>query len=131
MFGGFFVVFFLVYAPLPTLIAVWVWFVCFGLGRLVLGRVAESTLEKLVLWPAAGLGMASAAMFLLGLAGLYYWWAVAALLAAGSAAFWRNAGRLRDLWQRAGRAYAGAAAGPLARWTSLFRASWRRRRTRK
>ncbi len=114
LFLVFFAAFFLFYAPLPALIAAAVWFVSFGLGRLVLGGVPETALEKLVLWPAAGLGMVSAAMFLLGLAGLYYWWVAAALLGAGAAAFWRNARRLRDLWQQAAQAYAAAAAGPLA-----------------
>lgn len=111
--AGFFLAFFLFYAPLPTLYSLGILFVCFGLGRLVLGSVAESTLEQLTLWPAAGLGLVSAAMFALGLAGLYYRWVVGGLAAAGAVLFWRHAGRLWDLWRRAERAYAAAATSSL------------------
>jgi hypothetical protein len=113
LFAGFFLVFFLVYAPVATLIALGVLFVCFGLGRLALRGVAESALEQLTLWPAAGLGLVSAGMFVLGMTRLYYRWVALALLIAGAAAFWRNAPRLADLWRRAERGYAEAAGSAL------------------
>jgi hypothetical protein len=113
MFAGFFLLFFLLNAPPATLFALAVLFVSFGLGRWLLGRVAESTLEQLTLWPAAGLGALSAVLFLLGLAGLYYRWLVIVLLGIAAAAFWRDAARLWSLWGRAQQAYAAAATSPL------------------
>jgi hypothetical protein len=120
--AGFFLVFFLFYAPLATLYTLWILFVCFGLGRMLLGQVAESTAEQLTLWPAAGLGLASAAMFVLGLAGLYYRWVVVALLAAGALLFWRNVACLGELWRRAEAAYARVAVSPLCGlcWVFVF-----------
>jgi hypothetical protein len=80
---------------------------------LILGRLTESPLEQLTLWPAAGLGILSVLLFLLGLAGLYYRWLVLALLAAAALAFWRNARRFVELLRRAETAYDACARDPL------------------
>jgi hypothetical protein len=103
--AAFFAALFLVYQPVATLYAFWVWFVCFGLGRLLLGRLANGALEQVVLFTAAGLGLVSAGMFVLGLAGLYYQWVIVALLALGAAACWKNAARLGELFLRVERGY--------------------------
>ncbi len=69
--------FYLVEAPAATLLALWVAFVSFSAGRalfLLLGAEVDSSIERLTLWTAAGLGLASAAMFLLGLLQLYRRW---------------------------------------------------------
>lgn len=113
LFFGFFLAFFLFYAPLPTLYALWILFVAFGLGRLALGRVAETALEQLTLFPAAGLGILSILLFWLGLAGLYYRWLVLALLAVAAVLFWRNAIVLAGLLRRVEGAYTTSAAHPL------------------
>ncbi|MBI3697526.1 MAG: hypothetical protein HY238_22155 [Acidobacteria bacterium] len=112
-FVGFFLLFFLFYAPLATLCSVWIGFVAFSLGRLALGDLAESTLEQLTLPLAAGLGVLSALLFVLGLARLYYRWLMLALLAAAALLFWRNARRLWELLRRADVSYAARAADPL------------------
>ncbi len=113
MFLLFFLAFFLFYAPLATLYALWVGFVCFGLGRLALGRLTESALEQATLWPAAGLGFLSALLFVLGVLHLYYRWLAAAVLALGALTFWRNGRRLLELFRRLETAYAASAANPL------------------
>lgn len=112
-FALFFLAFFLLYAPLATVSTLWILFVCFSLGRMALARVAETPLEQLTLWPAAGLGILSALLFVLGLAGLYHRWLIVALLVLAAAAFRRNASAIRDLLRRAEQTYVSAAAEPL------------------
>jgi len=109
----FFLAFFLIYAPLPTLYGLWIGLVCFSLGRAALPRLAESPLEQLTLWPAAGLGLLSAGMFVLGLAGLYHRWLILALLAVAGALGWRNLSRLAAAARGLAAGYAAAAAGTL------------------
>jgi hypothetical protein len=109
----FFLAFCLFYQPVATLYALWIWFVCFGLGRLLLGSLAETALEQVVLFTAAGLGMLSAVMFLLGLAGLYHRALLLALLGLAALAFWRNLSRLLTLFSRLEQAYLRAGDGPL------------------
>ncbi len=109
----FFLALFLAQAPMATLYALGILLVCFSVGRLLLAGVAETPLEQLTLWTAAGLGALSAGMFLLGLTRLYYRWLVLALLAVAVAACWRNARRIWSLWLALERSYAAAARGPL------------------
>ena len=113
VFAGFFVAFFLFYAPLPALYSFLILFVCFGLGRLALERLAETPIEQLTLLPAAGLGLLSTLLFVLGLAHLLYRPLALVLLAVAALMFWRNAVRLRDLLRRAGERYAACAVDPL------------------
>ncbi|MBI3665131.1 MAG: glycosyltransferase family 39 protein [Acidobacteria bacterium] len=109
----FFLAFFLFYAPLPALYALWIGFICFSIGRLMLQRLTESALEQLTLWPAAGLGLLSAALFCLGLARLYYRWLAVALLALAALVLWRNAARVWQVLRRIEAGYVASAGGPL------------------
>ncbi len=111
LFAGFFLVFFLFYAPLPTLYAIWILLICFSLGRLALGRLAEGPLDSLVVWPAAGLGFLSALLFALGLAGLYHRWTAFSLLALGALLTWRSVPVFWRLLRELNGAYARSAAG--------------------
>lgn len=113
IFFVFFLAFFLFYAFGPTLYSLLTLFVCFGLGRLALGRLAESALEQLTLFPAAGLGVMSTLLFVLGLSHLLYRSAVLALLIIGALLLRANAERLWDLVRRAAEKYPSAAADPL------------------
>ncbi len=113
VFSVFFVFFCGFYEPQGTFYVLLTLFVCFSLGRLALGRVAEGTLEQLTLWPAAGLGILSAVLFVLGMLRLYYRSLALALLAGAALLFWRNARRIWDLLQRAAAGYAATATSPL------------------
>lgn len=112
-FAAFFLAFFLFYAPIPTVYSLWILFVSFGLGRLALGRLAGTPLEELTLFPAAGLGLLSTLLFVLGLARLLYRPLAFVLLALAALVFWRNIPRLRDLLRRAGESYAACASEPV------------------
>ncbi|HZS50697.1 MAG TPA: glycosyltransferase family 39 protein [Bryobacterales bacterium] len=113
IFFAFFLAFFLFYAFRPTLYSLLTLFVCFGLGRLTLGRLAESALEQLTLFPAAGLGIMSTLLFALGALHLLYRSAVLALLIMGALLLRANAKTLWDLLRRAAEKYPSAAADPL------------------
>lgn len=106
---------FLVREPVATLLAVWVAGLSFAAGGVLLEGLKvelEDGVERLVLWTGAGLGMVSAAMFVVGLLHGYRRPVLLALLAATT---WMLRRRLRGT-----PALGAAPPGPLVGLCAVF-----------
>ena len=110
LFGGTLLAGCLFYEPRSTLVILAVWAAAYAVGNFCLDRlgvVTDSQTEDISLSSAVGLALLTVAMFLLGLAGVYYFAVLAALILIPSLVFFRRLQQLPlalrgalDTWRR-------------------------------
>ncbi len=84
---------YLVYEPLATLIALWLFAACYSFGRFWLSRLGldtESHTVSITLSTGIGFGALVCILFVVGLIHGYYWWVFVALLSAPCVLFHRQ-----------------------------------------